>query len=431
MRARDVQSDLCCDAIESACPDPQPALEAEDEYPDGGKEAWLILFGSWCAIIPSMGLLNSLAVLQAWLSEHHLRAMPESTTGWIFSGYAFFLFFCGAQIGPIFDSHDIRLLIVPGTIGIIVSLIFMRFAQEFYQFFLSFSVLGGISASFLYNPALSVIGHWFMKRRGLATGLACTSGGVGGVWMPLVILYLAPRIGFGWSIRVIALICAVHGLIACLLLRKRLPPNKKAGSTVDFKALKDINYATMTLGLVLVEFAIFIPISYICSYAIHSSWGFQDAYMLNALLNVGAVPGRFLPGYVADRFGVVNTMTVIAFACMALVFCLWLPAHGSHAMTMSFTILYGFWSGASVAFAPVCIGQVCKTEDYGKRNGTAYTLCSFGTLIGIPIAGAILGAEGGSYRGLIIFAGLAYVISFAAYVVGRGLLSRWTIFKIC
>lgn len=80
-------------------PDPQPALEAEDEYPDGGKEAWLIVFGSWCAMIPSMGLLNSLAVLQAWLSEHHLRGMPESTTGWIFSGYAFFLFFCGAQIG--------------------------------------------------------------------------------------------------------------------------------------------------------------------------------------------------------------------------------------------------------------------------------------------------------------------------------------------
>ncbi|UPK98355.1 hypothetical protein LCI18_009290 [Fusarium solani-melongenae] len=427
MPVQDAQPDVRCQMY----PDPQPALEAEDEYPDGGKEAWLIVFGSWCAMIPSMGLLNSLAVLQAWLSEHHLRGMPESTTGWIFSGYAFFLFFCSAQIGPIFDSHDIRCLIVPGTIGIILSLIFMSFAQDFYQFFLSFSVLGGISASFLYNPALSVIGHWFVKRRGLATGLACTSGGVGGVWMPLVILYLAPRIGFGWSIRVIALICAVHGLVACVLLRKRLPPNKKAGSNIDFKALKDINYATMTVGLVLVEFAIFIPISYICSYAIHSNFDFQDAYMLNTLLNVGAVPGRFLPGYIADRFGAVNTMTVIAFACMALVFSLWLPAHGSRAMTISFTIIYGFWSGASVAFAPVCIGQVCKTEDYGKRNGTAYTIGSFGTLIGIPIAGAILGAEDGSYRGLIIFAGLAYVISFAAYMVGRGLLSRWKIFEIC
>jgi hypothetical protein len=51
-------------------------------------------------MIPSMGLLNSLAILQAWLSEHDLKNMAESTTGWIFSTYAFFLFFCGAQIGP-------------------------------------------------------------------------------------------------------------------------------------------------------------------------------------------------------------------------------------------------------------------------------------------------------------------------------------------
>jgi predicted MFS family arabinose efflux permease len=239
--------------------------------------------------------------------------------------------------------------------------------------------------------------------------------------MPLIIVYFGPRIGFAWSVRLIALLSAIHGALACILLRKRLPSNKRAGTNVDFRALKDIKYAAMTLGVVLIEFAIFIPISYICSYGIHSGWSTQDAYLLNALLNAGAVPGRFLPGFVADRFGVVNTMTVITFACVVTVFAIWLPAHGSHAMTLSFTIVYGFWSGASVAFAPVCIGQVCKMEDYGKRNGTAYTLCSFGTLVGIPIAGAIIEANHGSYQGLILFAGCSYIAAFAAYFFGRSL----------
>lgn len=98
-------------------------------------------------MIPAMGLLNSLAVLQAWLSEHDLKGMPESTTGWIFSGYAFFLFFCGAQIGkkrrsrllvyvliedlgPIFDAHDIRLLVIPGSIGMVLSMILMSFSTS-------------------------------------------------------------------------------------------------------------------------------------------------------------------------------------------------------------------------------------------------------------------------------------------------------------
>lgn len=243
-------------------------------------------------------------------------------------------------------------------------------------------------------------------------------------------LYLAPRIGFGWAIRVIALICAVHGLVACLLVRKRLPPNKKAGSSIDFKALKDLRYSTQVLGLVLIEFSIFTPISYICSYGLHSGFSFQNAYLLNIILNVGAIPGRALPGYVADRFGVINTMCVITVACVAFIFCLWYTAHGNQATTIAFTVLFGFWSGASVSLAPVCIGLVCRTEDYGKRSGTAYTIASFGTLIGIPIAGAILGASGGSYGWLIVYAGLSYAVCAVVYIGGRGQLGGWALFKI-
>ena len=114
-----------------------------ETYPEGGKEAWLVVAGAWCAMIPSMGVLNTLAVLQAWVSEHELEGMSESTIGWVFSTYAFFLYFCGAQVGvlshfpkshglneslicclcpgPIFDAHDIRLLVVPGCIGIVAS----------------------------------------------------------------------------------------------------------------------------------------------------------------------------------------------------------------------------------------------------------------------------------------------------------------------
>jgi hypothetical protein len=77
----------------------------ETKFPDGGWEAWLVVLGSWCAMIPAMGLLNSLAVLQAWLGEHDLQHLPASTTGWIFSIYTFFLFFCGAQIGEMHYQH--------------------------------------------------------------------------------------------------------------------------------------------------------------------------------------------------------------------------------------------------------------------------------------------------------------------------------------
>jgi hypothetical protein len=69
------------------------------QYPEGGLKAWLVVFGSWCAMVPSMGLLNTLAVLHAQLTDHELQGLPASTIGWVLSVYAFFLYLGGAQVG--------------------------------------------------------------------------------------------------------------------------------------------------------------------------------------------------------------------------------------------------------------------------------------------------------------------------------------------
>ncbi|GAW11259.1 hypothetical protein ANO14919_006010 [Xylariales sp. No.14919] len=311
--------------------------KADDEsisYPEGGSKAWLVVLGAWCAMIPSIGLLNTLAILQAWVSENELPGLPESKVGWIFSTYALFLYFTGTQ-------------------------------TEFYQYLLSFGVLGGISASLLYNPSVSAVGHWFYKKRALATGVACTAGGIG-----------EPR------------------------------------------------FATTAFATFLMEFAVFIPYAYVCSYAVHAGLDRQTAYLLNALLDVGAIPGRALPGYIADRFGSFNTMSVITFASVVTILALWYTASSTNAaQVISSALLFGFWSGAAISLIPVCTGRVCKTEDYGKRSGTAFFLASFGTLAGMPIAGAIIGVNHGSYHGLIVFAGVLYLAALAAFVVARSVQS--------
>ncbi|KAI0419981.1 major facilitator superfamily domain-containing protein [Xylaria grammica] len=365
--------------------------KADDEsisYPEGGSKAWLVVLGAWCAMIPSIGLLNTLAILQAWVSENELPGLPESKVGWIFSTYALFLYFTGTQTA----KSNVLL--------------------EFYQYLLSFGVLGGISASLLYNPSVSAVGHWFYKKRALATGVACTAGGIGGVIFPLI-LYVAPRLGFGWALRIVGFVCDRHRI-------------KKAGGSVDLKSLSEPRFATTAFATFLIEFAVFIPYAYVCSYAVHAGLDRQTAYLLNALLDVGAIPGRALPGYIADRFGSFNTMSVITFASVVTILALWYTASSTNAaQVISSALLFGFWSGAAISLIPVCTGRVCKTEDYGKRSGTAFFLASFGTLAGMPIAGAIIGVNHGSYHGLIVFAGVLYLAALAAFVVARSLSCGW------
>ncbi|OQD59914.1 hypothetical protein PENPOL_c019G08546 [Penicillium polonicum] len=398
-------------------------------YPEGGVKAWSVVLGAWCAMIPSMGLLNSLGTLQAWTSTHQLKDYSESSIGWIYGAYTFFLFLGGAQVGAILDSHGPLYVIVPGSIGIVLSLVFLSLSEEeYYQIFLSFSVLGGISASTLFTPPVAAVGHWFNERRGWATGVACTAGGVGGCIFPLIILFAVPRIGFAWSIRIIALLCAGLCSVACLTIRTRLPP-KTTSASLDFSALKDVKYASASLGVFLVEFAVFVPITYITSYALDAGFGEQMSYAVLVFLNLGAIFGRFIPGLMADRLGRFNVMIVNCLMCSVFTFALWLSGNlvkpGNIGILISYAVIFGFFCGAAISLAPVCISQTCEIQDYGKRVGTTWTLVSFGTLIAIPIAGAIQQHNGGAYYGLIIFGGALYLSSTIAFTGSRGICSGW------
>lgn len=290
--------------------------------------------------------------------------------------------------------------------------------------------MGGISASTLFTPPVAAVGHWFNIRRAYATGVACTAGGLGGVIFPLVILFATPRVGFAWSIRIIALLCAILCSVACLTVKTRLPP-KKTGATPDLKSLRDMNYASASLGVFLVEFAVFVPITYITSYALHVGFSERVSYEVIVFLNLGAIFGRFLPGLMADRLGRFNIMVLNSSMCSILTLTLWLSADmiapRNLPIIICYAMLFGFWSGAAISLAPVCISQVCEIQHYGKRVGTTWTLVSFGILIAIPIAGAIQDRNHGEYHGLIIFGGVLYFSSTVTFLISRGVCRGWSL----
>lgn len=197
--------------------------------------------------------------------------------------------------------------------------------------------------------------------------------------------------------------------------------------SIDFKPLRDINYASTVVAVFLVEFAVFIPITYISSYAVAVGINDTLSYGMIVFLNLGAIPGRFLPGLIADRLGRFNVMAFTSLLCSVLTLALWLTAGDSVAAVIVYAVLFGFWSGAAISLTPVCISQVCETVDYGKRNGTAFTIVSIGTLTGIPIAGAIQQQCDGAYWGLILFGGLLYLTATVAFAVARGICAGWSV----
>ncbi|OLN81895.1 Riboflavin transporter MCH5-like protein 9 [Colletotrichum chlorophyti] len=104
------------------------------------------------------------------------------------------------------------------------------------------------------------------------------------------------------------------------------------------------------------------------------------------------------------------------FLCIVSMLAIWLPANGNVVAVIIFSVVFGFASGSNISLVPVCVGEHCSTENYGRYYSTVYTVVSLGALTGVPIAGAILERSGGAYSGLIIFAGVAYVAGTACFI---------------
>lgn len=242
---------------------------------------------------------------------------------------------------------------------------------------------------------------------------------------PIIVMIASPKIGFEWAIRLVAFVTAFLLIVANLLIRTRLPLNKKAGASVDFKSLADTKYALTTVAVWFIELANFIPNTYISSYALHVGIDQSTAYALIPMLNAGTVVGRFLPGLIADYYGRFNIMILTTLACGIITLALWYRAEDSLPAIISYALLFGFFSGTGIGLTFVCISQVCAIEDLGKRSGTAFTIASVASLVGIPIAGAIQQAGNGEYGWLIVFAGLAYVATSISFLIAKGYCCAW------
>ncbi|KXS95614.1 hypothetical protein AC578_10385 [Pseudocercospora eumusae] len=416
-------------------------VSTDDEgntYPEGGLRAWLVVAGGFSGMMACFGYMNTVGTYQAYLATHQLSAYSESTIGWIFSLYIFLAFGAGVQIGPLFDKHGAFWLVVTGATCTTLSIFLLGICTRYWHFIFVFGILGGLGNAFIFTTSVSAVGHYFLKGRGNATGIATCGGALGGVIFPLMLQSLFPKVGWAWATRIQAFIFLVLLLIAIVLIRARLPPRPGSSALPDVRVFHDPCFALVTFGAFFLELGLFIPIAYITSYALDTNGAISMtfAYQLLAIFNAGSFFGRWAPGYLADKLGRFNTQIAAVFLCAVSSIGLWLPAAvlatSSSAspkavlgLTITFAALMGFASGSNISLTPVCISMLCPTKEYGRYIGTTYTIVSVGTLIGLPIAGALITACGGSYWGTALFTGLSYVCGLGCFTAVRVIKAGW------
>jgi MFS family permease len=394
--------------------------------------------------------MNTISTYNTYLMANQLSTYSKSSVGWIFSTYIFLTFFASVQIGPIFDVKGPRILVFVGSVMMITSVMLLGVCTSteqqstdlwktyllsagYWHFLIVFGIIGGIGTSLIVTPAVAAIGHFFLTKRANATGIATVGGSFGGIIFPLMLEALFPRLGWAWSTRIQGFVFLFLLVLANLLIRGRLRPLTKSKLLPDMAIFRRTDFVLVTIAAFFLEWGLFVPVTYLSSYCLDSGVMSKSfALQIIAIYNAASSVGRWASGYVADRAGSYNVMIVTVFLCMASSAGLWLPAAimsqqhvgptVSYALTVSYTVLMGIASGSNISLAPVCIGSLCDTREYGQYYAMCYTIVAFGTLTGVPIAGAIIEKNGGAYWGVVTFTALCYLcalICFMAVRVGK------------
>ncbi|KAJ5673329.1 hypothetical protein N7507_002456 [Penicillium longicatenatum] len=381
---------------------PQSAETDPGSYPEGGWNAWSVVLGSWMASFSTIGMMNSLGIFQTYLEEHQPREYSSGKIGWILGIYSFLAFFSGIQVGPIFDAKGPRILVACGGTGTVLSMILLGFCTRYWHFMLVFGVLGGVSVSLAFNPAISIVAHYFRRRRGLATGVASSGASCGGVVFPLLFQSVSSRIGFARATRVIALVDLVAFSAAILLIRSRLSP-KATGVRAMFPDLSLL----CNRRLMLASMGIFFM-----------KWGLFFSFLLLSLLNAGSVFGRWIPGYCADRIGRFNTLIITILDVYSV-----LPVFGYlpglvRLKSRCFLCCLGLSVAVMLAWPQYAL------VNCANLNNMVATMRQL-TLFSVS-AGQILTAWGGEYTGLIAFAAASYAASFICLVLTKLVCCGWS-----
>ncbi|KAJ7108156.1 major facilitator superfamily domain-containing protein, partial [Mycena epipterygia] len=366
-------------------------------FPEGGLHAWATVLGAFLIQFCGFGYTTSFGVYQDYYVRVYLTQSSSSAISWIGSVNALLVISVGLFVGRLYDRGHFHLLVYGGCLIQSFSIFMLSLCkpEQLYQIFLAQGVGAGLGAGIAYIPAVAVVSHYFHKRRALAMSIVASGSSFGAIIHPIMLNNtLHSSLGFGNSVRASAGLISGLLLVACLLMRPRLPPSKK--NPEFWSSLRrfshDKAYILATIGMATFSVAFYFPLFFLQLDAVTHGIDPTFSFYSLVIMNSASFVGRLTPGFFAHSLGIAN-MVAAAAGCGAILI-LGMIGLANIASVVVLAILYGFCAGAFITLMPPLVAFL--TEDLtelGLRMGVSFAIEGIGGLIGPPINGALLTAN--------------------------------------
>ena len=237
--------------------------------PDGGLKAWTQVLMGHLVLINSWGYLTSFGLFQSYYVTA-LSATPAAIS-WIGSVQILLIYLVGTFSGRALDAGYYHITLWLGLFLQLLGVFMTSISTQYWQLFLAQGVCKGLGDGLLFCPTVSLVATYFSRRRSLA--MACTASGAatGGIIFPLIAQQLLPKVGFGWTARVMGFVILFNAAIVVSIARVRLPP-RKAGPLVEWEAFQEPSYLLFCFAMFFDFWAVYFAYFY-ASPSLARPWG--------------------------------------------------------------------------------------------------------------------------------------------------------------
>lgn len=347
------------------------------------------------------------------------------------SSLALFVMGAGGMLAGILnDRIGPRLILTVSGISMGAGYILLSQMNTPWQLYLFYGLMVGIGLSTHDVNTLSPVARWFVKRRGMMSGIVKVGTGFGQLVGPMIATALIAS--FGWRSSYLIIGAAVLiGLVAAAQFMKRDPeglglepdggvngssgsPSNQTGAGLSFsEAFRTRQFWILCAAEFTIFFCLFTVVVHIVPFG--RDQGLSPGTAAGVLSTLGGVSmiGRVTIGAVIDRIGGKRSLMVCFIVLLASL--LWLQVSGTAWMLYLFALFYGFTHGGLFTLISPTVAELFGTVSHGALFGTILFCGTIGGSVGPFLTGYLFDLTD-SYR-------FAFFLLIALSIVGFTLIT--------
>lgn len=409
-------------AMDSKCganPSDEGPIDLQDEHGVGTAEILLLPDGGYGWVcVTAVLLINAhtwgISTCYSVFLSHYLQT--STLRGATPLHYAFIgglQYSQSFMISPlavwITGKSTIRTCLLLGVVVQTGALIGASFATTIWHLYLAQGLLFGWGVGLFLTGTQNNVAQWFDKRRSLASGIAASGTGIGGLVYALAAGEMIQALGVPWALRVLAFASCAVNFVASMLLRDRNEQIMPRYKLIDSNVLKQRRFLVLLwfAGLsMLGELVVLTQIPAYGSAALGLN-GTQSS-VVGSMIALGQIFGRISIGFFSDRAGRLNMATLVTFLAGLWTLVVW-PNANSYGVLIVFSIFIGAFAGAFWSIIAPVTAEIMGMRVLPTSLSMTFLVLVLPTTFSPVIGVKLIESHGGSYIGVQLFTGLTFV----------------------